>query len=76
MAQRSLGSSKAGTPVVLTPTEGSSPAGSTSRWTDLDKFYEESDNENSDNDSDTVNKGEHSVEEFEDSEQESEDEST
>jgi AP-3 complex subunit beta len=78
MAQRSLSSSKVGTPVALTPTEGSSPAGSTSRLKDLDKFYDEGDNEESDTDSDTANKqGEQeSVEEFEDSEQGSEDEST
>ena len=53
-SQRSLGSSKTGTPVVLSPEGGSSPTGSTPRngrtqgdWTDLDKFYEsDSDNGN------------------------------
>jgi len=49
-AQRALGPSHVGSPVVLTPTEGTSPAGPGIRggggkgpWTDLDKFYEEND---------------------------------
>jgi AP-3 complex subunit beta len=59
-AQRSLGPSRRGTPVILTPVEGSSPAGSVARsgnskspWTDLDKFYQDSDNEKDGNGSTT-----------------------
>jgi len=47
-AQRALGSSHVGSPVVHTPTEGTSPvgpgirgAGGKGPWTDLDKFYAE-----------------------------------
>jgi len=58
-AQHSLGSSHIGSPVVLTPMEGTSPAGpgihgegSKGPWMDLDKFYEDDseqdDSENSD----------------------------
>lgn len=53
-AQRSLGPSHVGSPVVLTPIEGTSPAGPGIRggggkgpWTDLDKFYEDEDDEES-----------------------------
>jgi AP-3 complex subunit beta len=51
-AQRLVESSHVGSPVVLTPTEGTSPAGPGVRgggdkgpWTDLDKFYEDDDSE-------------------------------
>jgi len=77
-AQRSLGPSNIGSPIVLTPTEGS-PAGPGIRggggkgpWTDLDKFYEEEDEEDDDDkstdskeeqDSDTGDGSEDGVEE-------------
>lgn len=51
-AQRSLGPSHIGSPVMLTPTEGTPPAGpgvhgggDKGPWTDLDKFYEDDDSE-------------------------------
>jgi AP-3 complex subunit beta len=53
-AQRALGPSHVGSPVVLTPTEDTSSAGPGIRggggkgpWTDLDKFYEEEDDDKS-----------------------------
>lgn len=57
-AQRSKGSSRLASPAILTPAEGSSPAGSTMRnniskgpWTDLDKFYDEDDSGHEEDDS-------------------------
>jgi AP-3 complex subunit beta len=51
-AQRSLGVSHVGSPVVLTPTDGTPPpglgvhgGGDKGPWTDLDKFYEDDDSE-------------------------------
>ena len=62
-AQRALGLAQAGSPVVLTPTEGTSPAGPGIRggggkgpWTDLDKFYEDED-ESEDEDSEDSDQG-------------------
>jgi AP-3 complex subunit beta len=63
-AQRVLGPSNAGSPVVLTPTEGTSPAGPGLRggggkgpWMDLDKFYEEDEEESEDEDSEDSDEG-------------------